>query len=93
MLFSPIDESLDALALSLSGVSWTLVDINIRVVTRLLAAFSGLKGCLRLLRAQSNPRQLRDDENLKYAKIFEVIIVRPRSGRSTGTYYPNEHLE
>ena len=51
MLFSLLNKSLDVLALSLSCVSGTLVDAVIQVVPWLLAAFSGLKSCLRLLRA------------------------------------------
>ena len=45
-------ESLDAFALSLPRVSRTLIDIDIRVLSRLMIAFSRQERCLRLLRVQ-----------------------------------------
>ena len=93
MLFSVMYESLNALTFSISRMSRTLVDINIRVLSWLIVAFSGYKGCLRLLRAQPDPRQLRDDGNFKRGKILEVVIARFCSGRSTCTYDTNEYLE
>ena len=93
MLFPLIDESLDALILSLSRISRTLIDIDIRVSSCLVVAFSGWKGCRRLLRAQPDPGQLRGEEGFKRAEILEMMAVRSRSGRSTGAYDSNEYLE
>ena len=93
MRFATMNESANALVLSMTFVSRTLIDLDGGRVLRLRATLPGEQRCLCLFGGISCLGEPRKDEVLESTKVLGVVLIRLSGRRGTGADDADEHFE